>query len=234
MAYDLYWISGSPYAWSAMLGMAVKGLPYNSHRLDPGKGEHKTPKYLAMNPRGKVPVLKDDDTVIYESVAILAYLEGKHPAPPLFGSTPQETGVIWQRIFEIVNYAREPLDGGITRPLFQGHAQEAAAAIGAAAPQAHECLAWVDGILARTPYLAGETLSAADVVYLPFVQCLTRAAGREDAEPLNLRFLPFEDTYPHISQWIKRMEALPGYDDAYPPHWRDAAVGAAATGRDAS
>jgi glutathione S-transferase len=34
MAYEIYWISGSPYAWTVMLAMEVKGLTYESRLLD--------------------------------------------------------------------------------------------------------------------------------------------------------------------------------------------------------
>lgn len=220
MAYEFYWISGSPFAWRVMLAMEIKGLTYDSHRLDASKGEHKEPEYLALNPRGKVPVLKDGDTVIYESIAILAYLESKHPEPPLFGTTPGETGTIWQRISEIDNYVRAPVSDGVMGPLFQGKAADGAEEIKAAAGPAHEALKWADNILSQTDYLAGGNISAADVVLLPIIGGLARAAGKDDAASLNLGILPFVETYPNIAAWLVRVEALPGYENAYPPHWR--------------
>ncbi|MHA1523894.1 MAG: glutathione S-transferase family protein [Alphaproteobacteria bacterium] len=93
MDYELFWISGSPYGWMAMLAMEVKKLSYVSHRLDPSKTEHKAPDYLAINPRGKVPALKNGDMVVYESIAILNYLDRMHPEPALFGETPRDTGL---------------------------------------------------------------------------------------------------------------------------------------------
>jgi glutathione S-transferase len=222
MTYELYWISGSPYAWSAMLAMELKGLTYESQRLDPSKGEHKTPEYLAMNPHGKVPTLKDNEsnTVVYETTAILAYLESKHPESPLFGTNPIEAGHIWQRISEITSYAYDPIYSGINRPLFYGRVDTEAKAIQAAASQVHENLKWVNGLLSHTDYLAGKTLSAADVLYMPIIQGLLRATAREDAQSLNLGVLPFDKTYPKIFAWLKRMETLPTYGKAYPPHWR--------------
>ena len=63
MAIELYWGSGSPFAWRVMLTLEVKGLAYESKLLEFSKGEHQTPAYLQLNPRGKVPTLKDGDFV---------------------------------------------------------------------------------------------------------------------------------------------------------------------------
>ncbi len=87
-----------------MLALEFKGLTYESKRLDPSAGEHKKPKFLAMNPRGKVHVLQDGDFTVYESLAIFAYLERKHTEPALFGTNAQETAAIWQRVLELDNY----------------------------------------------------------------------------------------------------------------------------------
>ncbi len=221
MPYDLYWISGSPNAWRVLLAMEFKGLSYTSHRLDPGKREHKTPEFLTLNPRGKVPVLKDGDFVIYESIAILAYLERKHPEPALFGTNPAATGHIWQRTLEVMNYAREPIEDGVVRPLIRGQAGANGAAIKAAAVDAHQELQWVDDLLRDAPYLAGDAPTAADISCMPIVQSLARSGRREDALQLGLGFDDFSGRYPSITAWLARIEALPGYDKAYPPHWRE-------------
>jgi len=55
---------------------------------------------LALNPRGRVPVLKDGDYVCFESLAILYYLDLKYPQPPIFGRTPEEAGTIMRVICE--------------------------------------------------------------------------------------------------------------------------------------
>ena len=90
MAIELYWGSGSPFAWRAMLILEVKGLTYESKLLEFSKGDHKAPAYLQLNPRGKVPTLKDGEFVLYESLAIMSYLDRKYPDPPLFGKTPEK------------------------------------------------------------------------------------------------------------------------------------------------
>ena len=223
MAYEIYWISGSPYAWTVMLAMAVKGLGYESRLLDRTRDEHKAAEFLAINPRGLVPVLKNDDTVICEATAILAYLDRKHPEPPLFGTTAEETGLIWQLVSEVDGYIRSPLRDGITAPIFRGKVKdgEGAEAVKAARGPAHEALGWVGDRLASSPFLAGEAISAADIVLLPVLQALTRAAGKDTAAGLDLGILPLGENYPDIAAWLARIEALPGYDESYPPHWRE-------------
>src|SRR5919197_5261787 len=108
MALELYWGSGSPFSWRVMLTLEVKRLPYGSKLLKFSKEDHKSARYLRLNPRGKVPTLKDGDFVLYESLAIMAYLDQKYPDPPIFGRTPQETGQIWRSISETESYVVAP------------------------------------------------------------------------------------------------------------------------------
>src|SRR5687768_18390379 len=117
MAIELYWGSGSPFAWRVMLTLEVKGLAYQSKLLEFSKGEHKTPAYLQLNPRGKVPTLKDGDYVVNESLAIMSYLDRKYPEPQLFGKTPEETGLIWRFLTECEAYLLSA-SAKVVRPIF--------------------------------------------------------------------------------------------------------------------
>ena len=87
MALEVHWASGSPFSWRVLLTLEVKQLPYQSRLLTFSKREHKSPEYLALNPRGKVPTLKDGDFILHESLAIMAYLDSAYPARPIFGRT---------------------------------------------------------------------------------------------------------------------------------------------------
>src|SRR4030095_7709536 len=162
MAIDLYWGSGSPYAWRVLLAREYKRLPYTSHLLQFSKQEHKSPQMLAMNFRGRVPVLKDGDYVVFESVAILYYLDRKYPEPPLFGRTPEEAGVIMRVICEYQAYA-EPHLMKIARAFFPpaepGGPEELAQAMQGVASEARS----IEGRLAHSDWIVGETLSAADI-----------------------------------------------------------------------
>ena len=83
-----------------LLALEHKRLPYVSHLLQFAKQEHKSPHMLRMNPRGRVPVLKDGDYVVFESLAVLYYLDRKYPEPPLFGESPEEARPIMRVICE--------------------------------------------------------------------------------------------------------------------------------------
>ena len=74
------------------------GAPYELVRLDPKKGDNKTPEYLAINPTGKVPSLVDGDVTMFESAAIVAYLGdkfGERRLAPSFGSPDRAAYYQW-------------------------------------------------------------------------------------------------------------------------------------------
>lgn len=79
---ELYLLSGSPYGWRVQLALEFKGLAYRSRFLIASEGETRTTEFLALNPRGKVPVLRANEDVVYESLAVMAYLERRYPDPP--------------------------------------------------------------------------------------------------------------------------------------------------------
>jgi glutathione S-transferase len=91
------------------LALEYKRLAYESRLLQFAMQEHKSPQMLRMNPRGRVPVLKDGDYVVFESLACLLYLDRKYPEPPLFGRTPEEAGTIMRVICEYQAYAESHL-----------------------------------------------------------------------------------------------------------------------------
>jgi glutathione S-transferase len=219
MAIELYWGSGSPFAWRVMLTLEVKRLKYESKLLEFSKGENKAPAYLQLNPRGKVPTLKDGDFVVYESLAIMNYLDRKYPNPPLFGKTAEEAGLIWRAICECESYL-VPAGDKVVRPVFFGKGLDKVDEIQQAAETIRHELTTVDGILAAGSWLVGQQISAADIAVFPLVQLLLRAASKESAQALNLGLIPLAQTFPNIANWVGRIEALPGYDRTYPPHWK--------------
>jgi len=219
MAIELFWGSGSPFAWRVMLTLEVKGLPYESKLLEFSKGENKAPAYLELNPRGKVPTLRDGDFVLYESLAIMAYLDRKYPDPPLFGQTAEETGLIWRALAECESYMVSAGDK-VVRPIFFGKGLDNVEEIQKAAQTLRHELKMIDKRLAGHQWLVGPNLSAADIGVFPLIQLLLRAAVKEAARPLNLGLLPLAQGFPNVARWVQRIEALPNYQRTYPPHWR--------------
>jgi glutathione S-transferase len=220
MALTLYWGSGNPSSWCALLALKHKGLTYDSQLLHFDKQEHQSPQMLKLNPRGRVPVLKDGDYVVFESLAVLWFLELKFPQAPIFGASPEEAGVIVRVICEFQAYA-EPSLLKIVDAIFADdvadHIDELTDAMHVVAREART----IEGRLSKEQWIVGADYSATDMVIFPWIQLLRRALDRSAAAELGARFLPMERNYPALARWIERIEALPGYDLTYPPHWRE-------------
>ena len=221
MTLEVIWGSGSPYAWRVLLTLEVKGLSYKSRLIQFSRGEHRSPEHLALSPRGKVPVLRDGAYVLSESLAIMAYLDRKHPEPPIFGGSPEEAGLIWKAIFEFESYVC-PLADRIIVPAFGGRPLDAAD-MQAAAGGLHGELGRMEEAASARGWLVLEHLSAADLAVYPFVEALLRAAAKEAVRSMGLGFLPLAERYPALEDWRPRVAALPGYARTYPPHWRETA-----------
>jgi glutathione S-transferase len=181
---ELYFISGSPPCWTVMLALEVKGWNYRPRRLDNSKREQNTRAFLTVNPRGQVPVLIDSDLTVCETTAILCYLDTETPTPPLFGGRPAETALIWQTIAECNDYLQGPI-GEISRPLFRGKGVDFKDQIADAAAKVRGELGLLEVRLSSTPWIAGDALSAADLVVYPTVDAVDarcRARGRGNAQ----------------------------------------------------
>lgn len=221
MAIDLYWGSGSPYSWRVLLALEYKRLAYASHVLQFSRQEHKSPQILALNFRGRVPILKDGDYVVFESLAVLHYLDLKYPDPPIFGRSPEEAGVIMRVISEYQAYAEEHVNRIVNAFFFPGRNRnldldELSRSMHVVGSEARS----IEMRLAKSDWVVGDSFSAADIVIFPGLQSLLRALSKPEARELSARFLPLEINYPALARWSARVEQLPGYDRTYPPHWR--------------
>jgi glutathione S-transferase len=218
MSIEVFWVSGSPFSWRVLLALEVKGLPYQSRLLEMSKRQHKTPEFLAMNPRGEVPVLRDGEVTVSESIAILAYLDRRYPEPPLFGRSPAEAAAIWQEVMQGALHVDRFED--FILPLYYGEAAAKEAQVRAAIPLIRAELDRLEKTLTGRAWLVGATLSAADLTVYPPVRSLLRAAQKPDASRFDHGFLPLERSWPAVVQWMRGIESLSGYDRTFPPHWR--------------
>ncbi len=154
MSVDFYYASGSPYTWRVWLALEHKGTAYKRTTLSFDAGDLKTPKFAALNPRRKVPVLVDDDFVLYESAAVAEYIEDRWPGgPALFARDARERAIQRRMVCEIDQY------------LAKAGQRFASAAAGEDMKDVREELAIWEGA-ATGDYFTGE-LSAVDLSVYP-------------------------------------------------------------------
>lgn len=212
----LYWGSGSPYAWRAMLSLIIKGVEFEDQLLSFSEREHKSPEYLKLSPRGKVPTLVDGDVVVSESLAIIMYIDKKVPTPPLFGSSLADTARIARLVQEHENYlGRAAMD--VIGPLFRGKAKDRLDEMREKATTLRDELSKFDAELGDAPWLGGDQVSAADVVFYPTACLIDRVAKRDDVAELDIGVGPLQG---RLAELKTRFSALPGVDRAHPPHWK--------------
>jgi glutathione S-transferase len=86
----LYQIPLSPNCQKVVALAHEVGVPLELAAVAIFKGEARTPAMLAKNPNGKLPILEDDDFVLWESTAMLAYIAAKAGQADLAPTTPRE------------------------------------------------------------------------------------------------------------------------------------------------
>lgn len=87
---ELYNYFRSSASYRVRIGLALKGLAYDYKPVHLPKNEQASESYMAVSASRLVPLLKDGDTVLTQSLAILEYLDETHPEPPLLPSDPAE------------------------------------------------------------------------------------------------------------------------------------------------
>jgi maleylacetoacetate isomerase len=96
-----YWRSQA--AFRVRIAMNLKGLKGENVFINLERGEQYNPEYKATNPQAVVPTLFDGDAKLFQSVAILEYLEEKYPKPPILPADPLARA--WVRGFALINVA---------------------------------------------------------------------------------------------------------------------------------
>lgn len=212
MALTFYAASGSPYAWRVWLALEHKQAAYELKQLSFDAGDLKTPAYSAINPRNRVPALVDEGYAIYESAAIVDYIEDRFPAPSLYPNDLRTRATARRMIREADQYFATAMEHLVERVLFTPQAQWSETAIGEArAALQGEYAFWETRI--EGPFLLGE-VSAADYTLYPMLALVRRIGAKVagfDAAAL---------CGPNLTAWMQRMEALPIVQRTWPPHWR--------------
>jgi glutathione S-transferase len=174
---------------------------------------------LKLTPRGRLPLLRDGEYVVFESIAVLYYLDRKYPQAPLFGDSAEEGGVILRVAEEFQNYIEPHLIAiidAVRAHELEGRRDEIMEHMLAAASEART----IEGRLSKSDWVVGERPSAADFVIYPWIRLLQDALVDPDATELAARFMPVEVQYPALARWLERIAALPGYAETEPPSLR--------------
>lgn len=189
--YDLE-LSGNCY--KVRLLFALLGIDYECYGVDFRDGhEHKSDAYLAMNPRGQVPVLTDGDVTVWDSQAILAYVARKHGGDDWLPTDAAGLAEVMQWLAVSENEVLFGLALARAIKIF-GRAGNLEQVQGLG----RKGLDVLEGRLENHDWLALDRPTIADLACYPYVALAP--AGEIEI-----------DEYVAIGGWISRIQALPGY-----------------------
>lgn len=191
----LYDYVTSPNCQRVIVVMEEKKLSYEKIPVDLKKMEQKKPDFLKLNPYGKVPVIIDGSTVLYESLIINEYLNEKYPEPPLLPKDSGRRGKV--RI--LIDYGMNHLDPPyqkIRKEMMKDEKERDQQLIEDSRKELRHLLGRLEREIGDQEYLAGE-FSLLDAALIPRFM---RLAG--------MGVLP-DPSLPKITRWVERMKQRP-------------------------
>jgi glutathione S-transferase len=216
MALDFYHGHGSPYSWRVWLALEHKAVPYQLKVLSFQDNDTTKPEFVALNPRHIVPTIVDDGYSLWESIAILEYLDERFPAgAKLYPGDAKARARVRRLIREAEEYMGGEGIDPITGELFfkEGGGAPDMDRVAKGRARLGEELTYFSGEL-RGAFLAGDAPCAADFVLYPYLGYCSRINFRKPEAGL-ADILPAP-----MAAYKKRIEALPYFDKTFPPHWR--------------
>jgi glutathione S-transferase len=198
----VYGVPGSPYVRSALLGLHEKRAAHRLAAMGANAFALRTPEHLGRHPFGRIPILQHGDFWLYETQAILRYLDAALPGPAL---QPQDARAAarMNQIAGIVDWYLFPnISVGIAAERlmsqrFWGRAPDEAN-IARALPHARTCLAELARLMGASEFLAGPAVTIADLMVAPHL--LFFQATSEGQELLSGTVL---------EGWLTRMRSRP-------------------------
>jgi stringent starvation protein A len=191
----LYDYPDCPFCQKVRVVLAEKDLEYEKVFVDLRKQEQKLPDFLRLNPYGKVPVLVDEDEVIYDSTIINEYLEDEYPLPRLLPEDSQGRA----RVRMLEDYCDNSFIPPTTMLLAQLHKTDAERdpqRVEQAREELRRALYYLRDHLSGE-YLVGKEFTLADAAYAPRIMVL----GRLGVE--------LEPALSSVQAWIDRIRARP-------------------------
>lgn len=184
--------------------LAEKGQEAQFVLVDLTKGEHKQPAHVARQPFGVIPAFEEDDGfMLYESRAIMRYLDRKLPGTSLTPSDPKAYGRMEQFISVEHSYFSPAAFKVIWERLFKPHmgggaADEARIAEGLQGVE--RVFNIIDPVLAKQQFLAGDSFSLAEVSWLPYMEFFAASGGTD-----------LINQHKNVAAWWERVSTRPSW-----------------------
>jgi glutathione S-transferase len=189
---------GSPFGRSVMATLEEKGEPFQLARLVP-----KSPEHLALHPFGRMPIFEHDGFRLYETQAILRYLDRVLPTPALTPRDPRcaarmdqvmniNDWYLFQGVGNVIVFHR------VVGPRVMGTTPDEDAIKGAM-PKAQLVFDELARLLAQQPYFAGEAISLADLTIAPAMEFFTQTP----------EWSVLGAPHANLVAWLARMQARP-------------------------
>lgn len=207
---QLYGPCYSTYTRTVRLALAEKGIVYDLVEVDFLRGAGATPEHRARHPFGKVPVFKHGGPFIYETGAILQYIEDVFDGASLVPAELHERARMNQIAGVLNAYVYPPLIGTIVVQHFVmpiiGRESDTSR-IAKAVPQARKALGVVDDLLGDSPFLAGTAIAHADLYLIPMYDYFSLT-------PEGAELLP---EFGNLARWWTDMKDRPSVIDTQAP-----------------
>ena len=216
MALVFYHGHGSPYSWRVWLALEQLRVAYELRVLSFSAGDTRKPEFVAINPRHTVPTIVDDGYALWESEAILEYLDERFAAraPVLYPGDARSRARIRRLSREAQEYLNlQGVDRIVDEYFWKGDAPPDEKKLAEARERVASELEYFAKEL-RGDYLAGNAPTAADLVLYPMVAYVKRITARKPESKLT-ELIPAP-----LAAWAKRIESMPYFDKTFPPHWR--------------
>jgi glutathione S-transferase len=192
----IHGIFGSPFVRALRIALHEKNLPWAWAPFP--LGAQKQEPYLSLHPFGKIPAIVDDGFVLYETQAMLRYIDRQAATPALSPTDPRELARMDQALAIVDCYvwplAARPINfNRIVAPRIGVPVDEDA--VRAAIPDAETCARALAALLGDRPFFAGGTFSLADIALLPHI----------DALNITPEGKPILAAYPALLAWLNAM-----------------------------
>jgi glutathione S-transferase len=195
-------VPGSPYGRAVLATFHEKGAGY---RFAPVSGGARNEPHISRHPFGRVPVLEHDGFLLYETQAIMRYLDRVLPGPALTPADPAAAArmdqvmnicdwYLFQGVNNVIGFHR------IVAPRLFGSAPDEAA-IAAAMPRAHVVFKELSRLLGTQAYFTGESLGLADILVAAHLDFLAETPEWE----------PLARTTPNLVALVSRINARPSF-----------------------